>query len=503
MPTLPSRRQRRGLAFAAFACVASIPSTAYGAFVVGEQVDRGDGASGGAPWQQNAFAADAPFARPFAISDDGRFAFITYPTVGHVRGLYRRDVQLNTLRLVADDVRPTGWTRAGQYLSVLTPKALSPADANATADLYLLDPFSGAATLASKAPDGAALGEVTSGAVTADGTAVVYSRPGGTERRVLSAAAATRLSTRAMPPYEDTFLPHLNTGPHANVTRSGLSTDGTRVVLEGGAVGAASGEVVLPTDADGKPLPWVLSPTGTDASRVAKNAAGVWEVVVFNLATRQERTLSTGASHLEQLWINSVSADGTKAHVSASLRRNNSPLDVLGTVDLRTGAIAQTSDDIAPYRYPRVFAWNDRYGVFGDINLFAIPTQAGAALPGGVDLPSPLVYLNYSEGCTSASFLTPYGGRPSVEFTRRDASRRGLAPVVSQVTVAVRAGAGSPVINRFTLSSLKPDAPINQTPSAASPTVGVAKVEASVSAGGKTAYDAATVPSYYASRCFI
>ncbi len=505
MPTPSLPRRRSGLlACAALFGAALAPSAAHAAYAVGEQIDRADGASGGIPWAQNVYTAKVNYARPFAISDDGRFAFLTYPTSDTTRGLYRRDLLLNTLRLVADDVRPTGWTRSGQYLSAITSRALAAADTNGTADLYLLDPFSGAATLASTAPGGAALGGVTSGAVTADATAVVYSRPGGTSRRVLASATASTLSPRAMLPYEDFAYPHLDATPHLNVTREALSSDGTRVVVEGRFVATSSGDVELPDLPAGDVDSWHLNPAGTEVVRARRKAGGVWEAVIRTLSTGSERVVSTGNSTPAYVFVNAISPDGTTAHVTAHLSSNGSSQTLLGTLDLRTGALVQKSDSLpAVSANSRVFSWNDRYGVFRDINLFAVPVQAGAMLPGGVDAASPLVYLSYHPGCSSPSYLTQYGGRPYVELTRATASTRGLAPVASKVVVTVRAGAGSPIINQFTLSSQqKTESPLNQPFSAAN-VYTVAKIDGAVTANGQTAYDSATVPSYVASKCLL
>ncbi len=498
MPKFTSTARRAsGLACAALLAAALAPSAASAAFAVGEQVDRGDGASGASPWDSYYLPYDfTPKTdtnpHPFAISEDGRYAFLTYPTAAGKRGLYRRDVQANTLRLVLDDVQPTGRTTTGSSVSVVTSRALVAADVNGTADLYLVDPFTAAATLASATPTGGGVGAVSTGAVTADGTAVVYSAPGGTYRRVLTQATATRLSTRALDPLTAPFYPSSSsTLREANLSRQALSADGTRALLQGRFVATPAGDVSI---ADAEVDAPVMAPSGAFVANRSGNAVAIYDLASGGARRTVTAVLPANAYAPEVL---SISADGKRAHVGVQLTRDGKPYFALGTLDLTTGAVAQTSEDLGQ-QYPRVFSINDRYAVAEDYRrLFAVPAVVGAALPGGVDPASPNVYLSYEDGCLKPSFITPNGGRPKLTFSRSQPSGRGYAPVASSLSVVVRQTSNNAVINRPPpLTASFSTAYINAVYTQL-------KLETTATfAGGKTTRDVAYVPAHTPDECY-
>lgn len=442
---------------AAFAAAAlALPALAQAAptFVRGEQVDRGDGPGGTTGWvayTPGVQVFDYPQGGPFAVTDDGRYAFLTYPTSSTKRGLYRRDLVANTSRLVLDDVVPTGATTSRAKLSVITKRSLAAADTNAGNDLYLVDPFTGAATLASTTPAGAALGDLTTGAITADGSAVVYSRPGGTYRRVLTSTTPTLLSARALP------------SSAANLSDQALSADGHAALLSGdwAVTTAATGDRSLAETSSG-PGPISISADGTTAARiVAETTSATPKIVVrvYNLAAGTKRTVTPGLpANAGGFDIVRLSADGRTAVATASFAGTSTTSTpapatyVLGTVDLTTGAVATTSGSFASPA-PRLLSPNGRYGITADAaHTWVVPTAAGATLPGGTDGAAALVFITYGAGCKPpASAAWWYDGRPSVMLNQSAYYASGFA--VPPTSVAVRASVASTgaVMNAFTL----------------------------------------------------
>lgn len=412
MPSVPFRSALACAACSGTLAVGAVPALAAPSWVRGEQIDRGDGPSGTTtPW-----AVSTP-GRSFAVTDDGRFAYLSYPTGASTRGLFRRDVQRNTTQLVLDGVEPTGATSTRTTFSVLTRRALTGADGNASNDLYLVDPLTGAATLASSTPSGASVGDLTAGAVTADGTAVVYSRGGATYRRDLASASATQLAAAPLAVSAGT----------PNLSDTGLSADGRTAILAGDSVATAAGTRSLATSSSYSGLSMVSSDGSTALRVVADAATGAFAVRVTDLATGAARTvvprLGVGAYGFDVLRL---SPDGRQAIATAGFPL--SPIQpgvtgqhVIGTVDLATGAVATTSGDLPTYA-PRVLSPNGRFGVTESAShSWIVPTALGASLPGGTDGAAPWVYADYAPGCANPPFWLPSGGRATVTLMQGSA----------------------------------------------------------------------------------
>ncbi len=473
VPMVPIRKTPRGwrCALAGFltasAMAAAVPS-AGAAVVYGDQVDRGDGISGFSRWLSDVFAPspypdgyDHP-AQGVTLSDDGRYAWLTFPTSATTRGLYRRDISLDKTTLMVDDVTATGATaKPSGRISVITKRGLVAADQNGTADLYLIDAFTGTPTLASTDASGAAIGGIEQGLVTRDGSAVLWSKAGEVSRRVLGNGGPVSLGAGAIASHVLGLAPQYGEQPPADLSAIGASADGRTVVLAarkvltpGGIVDVAA---ALPSTFRPNPygLPAFVTPDGAQAVVGGTVGADV-AVAVVDLATSQARIVRpTGLpSGVARAYLRSVGPVAGKVIVELDQANRTTSVALL---DLGTGVVTKVSGDYQD-RTPTSYSLNGRYGLATSGSwLYAVPVVANATLPGGPGS-APATYVSYVQGCRKPVLNEPYGGRPTVRL-----SRPPLAPPsVQSMTVAARNLSNGVVMNRFTLTpGLVSTLPIN------------------------------------------
>lgn len=431
--------------------------SAGAAIVYGDQVDRGDGISGFTRWLSGLYVAspyadgyDQP-AQGITLSDDGRYAWLTFPTGATTRGLYRRDISLDKTTLMVDDVTATGATaKPTGRISVLTKRGLVAADQNGTADLYLIDAFTGAVTLASTDASGAPIGGIEQGLVTRDGSAVLWSKGGVTSRRVLGAGGPVDLGAGTIASWDVGPAPKYAEQPPADLAALAASADGRTVLLAGGKVLTPGGIVdlaaFLPPTLERGPygLSAYITPDGARAL-VGASSGGATAIAVVELATRQVRIVKpTGLpSGVTSAYLRSVGPVAGKAIVE--LDQSNRTRAV-GLMDLVTGAVTKVSGDYQD-RTPTSYSLNGRYGLAVSQRwLYAVPVVANATLPGGPGS-APATYVSYYQGCQKPVFIEPYGGRPTVSI-----SRPPLAPPsVQSMVVTARNLSNGVVMNQFTL----------------------------------------------------
>jgi hypothetical protein len=498
--TLSPRAWRLAAGLVAASAALAVTAPAQGAIVYGDQVDRGDGLSGFTAWSAGLYwqSAKVP-TQGVAISDDGRYAWLSYPTSDTARGLYRRDIAADTLRLVANDVVPTGATATPTgRISVITRRALSAADQNGSPDLYLLDAFTGAATLASVTDSGAAAGDVVNGTVSRDGSTVIWSTATTTSRRLLGGGAPTVVGDGVLETYKSGGYGLWDVQPPADLALGALSADGRTVALAGRQVVTPSGTVDV-----GALLPSTFAPSDVGLPvRISSDGAkavvaggdresGRALVAVVDLATSTARIIQpTGLPSGSSYWRLLALATGSSAAV-VEIEQGNRTYAV-GVMNLTTGAITKVSGDYQD-RAPSTFSFNGRYGLANSRSwMYAVPVAANATLPGGPGS-APATYLSYAEGCIKPVFIEPYGGRPTVSLTRP-----GLAPPsVSSMQVAARNLSNGVVMNQFTLiPGVVSTLPINGY-------YGAVRLEISLRyTSGQTGTNQVTVPAHTPPECY-
>lgn len=446
-----------GLLAASLLAVTAGPSAA--AVVYGDQVDRGDGISGAARWSSGVDGG-SPYIDPaeqptqgVAISDDGRYAWITSPTSDTTRALFRRDIAADTLKLMADDVTATGATATPSgRISVLTKRGLVAADQNGTPDLYLLDAFTGAPTLASVDASGAAIGGIDRGFVSRDGSAVVLSKGGATYRRLLSGGAPTELGAGVPGTSLVVAGGQYRFQPPADLSGAVASADGRTVALTDRKVLTPAGMVdvkaLLPSTFatyDDFGVPAFITADGAKAI-VRGEDQGVRAVAVVDLATKQVRIVRpTGLPSTATFGtVQALGPVAGKVIVDVSLSNNTT---WVGLFDLTTGAITKVSGEYQD-RVPTTYSFNGRYGLANSRAwMYAVPTVANATLPGGPGS-APATYVSYNQGCQKPVFIEPYNGRPTVSLTRPPLA----PPSVQSMQVAARNLSNGVVMNQFTLT---------------------------------------------------
>lgn len=500
VPTPASRARRLVAGLATAGALLAGATSASAAVVYGDQVDRGDGLSGFTAWSAGLYwqSSKAP-TQGVAISDDGRYAWITSPTGDTTRGLYRRDIAADTLRLVANDVAATGATASPTgRISVITKRALTAADQNDAPDLYLLDAFTGAATLASVADGGGAAGDVVNGTVSRDGSTVIWSTATATYRRALAGGPVTVVGAGVLEAYRRGGYDFWQTETPADLGLGAVSADGRTIALAGRKVVTPGGTVdvdaLLPSSfaAGEYGLSVQVSSDGARAVVAGSDrASGRALVAVVDLATSATRVveptgLPTGSSYWRLLGL----ATGSSAAV-VEIEQGNRTYAV-GVMNLSTGAITKVNGDYQD-RAPSTFSFNGRYGLANSRTwMYAVPVAANATLPGGPGS-APATYLSYDEGCIKPVFIEPYGGRPSVSLTRPPLA----PPSVQSMQVAARNLSNGVVMNQFTLTpGVVSTLPINGY-------YGAVRLEISLRyTSGQTGKNQVTVPAHTPPECY-
>lgn len=415
-PVSKSRLLAAGTVIAAFA--AASPASAA---VQGEQVNRGTGADG--------FGALAGAAStPRFITDDGRLSYFDHDVRGAARlsqtagerassGAYVRDIVANTtVQLASGNVHTTGITGDGATLSLVTDERLTAADANSVSDLYTVNLATRAITLVPAS--GAA---VTSGAITADGKAYVWSDASGTYRRLVSGGATTKLSAAAVP------LPLVGL-----LNRRSISADGQVASLLAPGTGvnmiARAGKTPIPVDPSGGARTlWTLAGIAPDGLTAA----------VSDETSLRTIAITTGAARrvpgTQRAGAEVVSVGATTAVVAG---------DGPTVVRFATGGRAPLA---APLAYgnrqttPYVVSGSSRYALSGRsaagfdgtgaLPVLAAQTLGAATLPGTREPASPLTYVTFSPGCVKGG--SSPAQRPSLAVNLPAAADLGRPAAVS------------------------------------------------------------------------
>lgn len=370
-----------------------------------EQVNRATGVAGG-----SGLTTNFPTLRAGGVTDNGRYVFFdvrkpsTFPTADEFakdllpgEGLWVRDVLRNTTTRISTDGNGifTGIDRTSHVVSFITSEGLAgSADTNGKPDLYAYEPTTGIKVLISRANGlrGKALGLTSFGTVTRGTTTAVFGTEAGIFRRDLLRGRNTKVADGNFiaPLSADLLFPVIQTTADQYVSNDG------RVVTTDGGVVTPGGVVPLPTDEINRPVrPWV-------------NEAGsklVWQasiqaldrIRVFDVATRTESTPAIPEAFADDPSgvVHRPTPDGSG--VILGWTRQTGPGQWEDTVQKWTFASGAVTDlgGIA------FLSRNERYGLTGGgFGTLLVGGTPGNALPGGVDLPSAIAYVSYSDNCS-------------------------------------------------------------------------------------------------------
>lgn len=436
---------------------AALPAGASAA-TIGEQVDRQTGVAGG-----TILAGGTP--TPRWVSDDGRFVLFDEDVRGPARasqtagersasGVYLRDTVADTsTQLAKGNVRTTNLTSDLKTISVVTSEALTAADTDGTPDLYLIDVASRAPTLF---PTGT--GFVRDGAISTDGSAVVWSDADGTWRRPAAVgAAAVRLSTKVMPGVPSVgataYLPEQIGGLRG---RQSISRDGSAVgfIVEEPAGGISVtlhafvvrlGKADVPLDTGSSPF---LSPDGNTAYAIDRQGATTLRAYDVNAGGAAHDVADSSAIGIP--YLTDVSTDG---RTLALFDWQTTAMRTVDTSSGATSAVGPALPSVATSSRTLLSA----NGAFEAAttprgHLMLVPTGA-TPLPEAPDLPSPLSWVGFDLGCTRSPYGISSNRRPSFAvlddtFTPTAASARLVFRSTSGIpigTYTVRPGAGASV----------------------------------------------------------
>lgn len=330
-----------------------------------------------------------------------------------------------------------------QRILISTETSYDAADANGKLDLYVYDRPTARGMLATRGLNGQATGAgAVQAALSGDGKVVTFSNgDSGTLRVNVDTGAVQKITSARQLSFA-----------------SGVDRTGSVVATEDGIYVGTSRV----------PNPGAMSFDGLYASKVADGGSVMALLTgyqytaalkVIDLTTGVARTISLPSWVQQQFpQLIDVNADGTKALVAISLSRG-SALGlrlVLGTVDLRTGAIAQLGNDLpwSGARYAAVtpdWAFAGTGQIVAQLGTTPIPGANVVVPPIG---PRPAIdYLTLHEGCKGYPNRWPpiTSIRPSLELR----GAQGLSPQVpakAEVTVTNRTSGA--ITNKFTLSSI-------------------------------------------------
>lgn len=329
-----------------------------------------------------------------------------------------------------------------QRFLVSTTVSYDAADTNGKTDLYVYDRPTGRGLLATRGSDGKALGVATTARLlSGDGKVALFSvadsdTAASTYRSVVDTGAVAKVAAAKLVGDTDRTgaLAVTTDGVYLGTTRTATPT-AERIERLAGARPAGDGSVLV------------------DLTGWQYTAA----VRVFDTKTGVDRTIAL-PSWVQREYPNliDVSPDGSKALVAISLSRGSSLglRLVLGTVDLRTGAIAQLGNDLP---------WPGHRGavVSSDWNFAgtgAVIAQLGTVPIPGSDVVIPVVpprpateYVQLYEGCKGYPNRFPPvpDGRPTLELS----GALGLSPQVpAKAEVVVRRTTTGVITNQFTLT---------------------------------------------------
>lgn len=323
---------------------------------------------------------------------------------------------------------------------VSTKNSYDARDTNGTADLYVYDRPTGRGILVTRSADGKAIGSSTDAAVlSGDGKVAFYTsrQPAGgymTYRVTVDAGAPVALVESAIAGATD------DTGS-VITTAVGHFVGTTRTPNQGRAYEELNYAKIA---GDGSLVVDVTGYLTTAALRVVDLKTGIARSVALPSWVQREYPTVVDVSH-----------DGSKALLAISMSRGYAAglRLLLGTVDLKTGAIAQLGNDL-PWPGYRVATVSPDWAFAGSGPYLA---QLGAApIPGG-DVVIPVVpprpatdYLQLYEGCkyTGAS---PFGTstRPSLSLI---GTAIGISPQVpARADVVVKNSSTGRITNQFSL----------------------------------------------------
>ncbi|MBJ7471668.1 MAG: hypothetical protein JHD16_10220 [Solirubrobacteraceae bacterium] len=325
---------------------------------------------------------------------------------------------------------------------VSTKVSYDAADTNGAADLYVYDRPTGRGTLVTRGADGKALGAGDRlGVLSGDGKVAFYSAPlpaGGTMtyRVVVSAGAPQPIIGSAIAGDAD-FTGSVITTAEGHVVGTKRTPNQGREVdaLNYGKL-AGNGSVVV--DITG----WQY----TSAVRVVDLNTGTARSIALPSWVQREYPAMVG-----------VSPDGSKAVLVISMSRGSAAglRLVLGTVDLKTGAIAQLGNDL-PWPGGRASIISPDWAFASSGPYLA---QLGSTPIPGSDVAIPVVpprpatdYLQFYEGCKGYPNLFPPvpSGRPSLAL---GAAALGISPQVpARADVVVKNTSTGRITNQFSLT---------------------------------------------------
>lgn len=427
---------------AVLAGAALAPPLAVAAAPQFEQFNRATGVDGAF-----GLVADRGATRIGGVTDNGRYVFWSssrpefsadawLADAEPGEGLWVRDVLRNRTTRISSDpgAAVTGIDRTQHLVSIVTAERLASADTNDQPDLYAYEPLTGLKVLVSRVGrGGAAVGITSFGTITRGSTVAVYGTKAGVVRRDLLTGRTTRVGAGAfIEPLENGILPYgLQTTADQYVSNDG------KVVLTDSGVITPRGIKPLPTDEYGeqtfKPfvteagdkLIWQAANTSIDQVRTMALPSGVVtappvpEALASNFGV-PHRPTPDGSS----LLLSYLQFDGGPDGYTQTTKKWN----------LTTGAVTDLTDLLWMSR-------NEGFGLNGDRSgAYLVGAAPGRELPGGVDLPSPVAYLNYSDGC---------------EWDDEGVARRLLTvapernvrlPLATTVRFQASAGAGQPVV---------------------------------------------------------
>lgn len=325
---------------------------------------------------------------------------------------------------------------------VSTKASYDAADTNGASDLYLYDRPTGRGILVTRGTDGKALGVDTGGGkLSGDGKVAFYSAPwpaGGymTYRVVVDAGTTQQLVESAIAGDTDFTGSVITTAVGHFVGTKRTPNQGRDFAALNYAKIAGNGSVVV------------------DITGYASTAA----VRVVDLSTGTARSIALPSwVQREYPAVVGVSPDGSKALLVISMSRGYAAglRLLLGTIDLKTGAIAQLGNDL-PWPGSRTATISPDWAFAGSGPYLA---QLGSAPIPGSDVAIPVVpprpatdYLTLYEGCKGYPNRFPpvASGRP--ELSLRPGAL-GISPQVpARADVVVKNTSTGRITNQFSLT---------------------------------------------------